>query len=78
MLPMKYRAVPMPQMLRASISMYMWLAWLARIGPIRARARPVMRSLRLPMRSLIIPAGSSRNILDRNHAETTIPTRVPV
>jgi hypothetical protein len=36
-----------------------------------------MRRRLLPIRSLIIPEGISRNILLRNHAETTSPTSTP-
>jgi len=37
----------------------------------------VTRSLRRPTLSLMIPAGSSMKILDRNQAETTMPTITP-
>jgi len=46
-------------------------------GPKELRPMPKMRSLLLPSLSDNIPAGSSRKMRERNHAETTIPTSTP-
>ncbi|MDH5440375.1 MAG: hypothetical protein OEY31_07205 [Candidatus Bathyarchaeota archaeon] len=42
------------------------------------RASPPTKSLRLPTRSAKTPEGSSINILEKNQAEMTNPTRTPV
>jgi hypothetical protein len=47
------------------------------MGPKKLKASPKTSSLLLPTLSEIIPAGISINILERNHEETTKPTRIP-
>ena len=47
------------------------------IGPKKFKASPNTISLLLPTLSEIIPAGISINILEKNHEETTKPTRIP-
>jgi hypothetical protein len=47
------------------------------MGPNRLKARPKTSSLLLPILSEMMPAGISMKILEKNHEETTRPTRTP-
>jgi hypothetical protein len=47
------------------------------MGPNRLKASPKTSNLLLPTLSEIMPAGISMNILEKNHEETTKPTRTP-
>jgi hypothetical protein len=47
------------------------------MGPQKLMASPSTSILLLPILSEIIPAGNSMKILEKNHAETTNPTRTP-
>jgi hypothetical protein len=47
------------------------------MGPNKLNARPMTNNLLLPTLSEIMPAGNSIKILEKNHEETTKPTRTP-